>query len=309
MTQAVRNRWVLALVAFSALIVLGAVSELIGQPAAPRRIAGGNFEASGVVSVPGSDGVLFVDDAQTQKIFWMEFSGTGAQKDPAVGVALPGADVVDFEGMTTDGEYFYAVGSQSKNVGFDGDGLVRFTFDPATRTAGHIESVRALKRFLSQNVAELKGVEHQVGDTALNIEGLAWDSAHNRLLLGLRAPVAGGDALVVPLTLRDPGRPFAIENLAVEGTRAIRVPTGGAGLRSLEFDPSRNRFLLITGAAHNAESRDFRLFEWDGTEGAALQEVRSYRRKLKPEGITRARIAGRDATVIVFDSSAYEVIW
>ena len=211
--------------------------------------------------------------------------------------------------MTTDGRYFYAVGSQSKNAGLDGDGLVRFTFDSATRKAGSIESVRALKRFLSRNVVELRGVEQHIGEEALNIEGLAWDAKHNRLLLGLRAPIGGRDALVVPLTLRDPGRPFTAENLAVEGNRAIRVPTGGAGLRSLEFDPSRNRFLLITGPAHDAENRDFRLLEWDGTEGAALQEVRSYRRKLKPEGITRARIAGRDATVIVFDTSVYEVIW
>jgi len=266
------------------------------------------FEASGVVYVPGSDGVLFVDDAQTREVFWIELSSDGVQKNPAVAVPLPGADVVDFEGMTTDGKYFYAVGSQSKNVGFDGDGLVRFTFDPATRKAGHIESVRGLKRFLSRNVAELHGVEHRMGDEVLNIEGLAWDPRRARLLLALRAPVAGSDALVVPLTIRDPKGPFAAENLTVEGKRAMRVPTGGAGLRSLEFDPLRNRFLLITGAAHNAENRDFRLYEWDGTEGSALREVRSYRRKLKPEGITRARIAGRDATVVVFDVSAYEVI-
>ncbi len=292
-----------------ALVACGAPSHLVGQPASPRAITGGKFEASGVIYVPGSDGVLFVDDAQTRQVFWMELSEGGTQKAPAVEVALPGADVVDFEGMTTDGKYFYAVGSQSKHVGFDGDGLVRFTFDPATRKAGHVESVRELKRFLSRNVAELKGVEHHVGDEVLNIEAVAWDPKGNRLLLGLRAPVAGADALVVPLTLRDPGGPLTAENLQVEGGRAIKLPTGGAGLRSLEFDPVRNRFLVITGAALNAESRDFRIFEWDGTEGAPLTEVRSYRRKLKPEGITRARIAGRDATVIVFDTSAYDVVW
>lgn len=291
------------------LIASCAASELVGQPSAPHPITGGKFEASGVVYVPGSDGVLFVDDAHTRQVFWMELSGSGVQKAPAVEVVLPGADVVDFEGMTTDGKYFYAVGSQSKNVGFDGDGLVRFTFDPATGKAGRIESVRELKRFLSRNVAELKGVEHQMGDEALNIEALAWDAKRSRLLLGLRAPVGGRDAFVVPLTLRDAEGPFTADNLQVEGQRSIKVPTGGAGLRSLEFDPVLDRFVLITGAAHNAEIRDFRLFEWEGTEGSIPQEVRSYRRRLKPEGITRARIAGRDATVIVFDTSAYEVVW
>ena len=292
-----------------AAITWAAASELSGQRAtAPHRIMGGSFEASGVVYVPGSEGVLFVDDANTRSVFWMELSDAGVQRHPAVAVPLPGADVVDFEGMTTDGRYFYAVGSQSKKTGSDGDGLVRFTFDPAARKAGSVETVRALKRFLSQNVRDLGGVENLVGDDVLNIEALAWDPNGRRLLLGLRAPVAGSDALVVPLTLRDPKAPFTAENLTVEGNRAIRVSTGGAGLRSLEFDPVGNRFLVITGAPLNAETKDFRLFEWDGAEKTALRDLRKYSRKLKPEGITRARLAGCDALVVVFDTSAYEVL-
>ncbi len=292
-----------------AAITWAAASELSGQRAtAPHRIMGGSFEASGVVYVPGSEGVLFVDDANTRSVLWMELSDAGVQSHPAVAVPLPGADVVDFEGMTTDGRYFYAVGSQSKTTGSDGDGLVRFTFDPATRKAGSVETVRAVKRFLSQNVRELHGVENLVGDDVLNIEALAWDPNGRRLLLGLRAPVAGSDALVVPLTLRDPKAPFTAENLTVEGNHAIRVPTGGAGLRSLEFDPAGNRFLVITGAPLDAETKDFHLFEWDGAEKAVLRELRKYSRKLKPEGITRARLAGRDALVVVFDTSAYEVL-
>src|SRR5688572_28671442 len=135
---------------FLVAIALLAASELVGQPAGPRRIAGGKFEASGVTSVPGTNGALFVDDGQTRKIFWMEIADDGGQKGAAVEVPLPGVDVVDLEGMTTDGKYFYAVGSQSKDVGFDGDGLIRFTFDGATRQVGRVESVRDLKRFLSQ---------------------------------------------------------------------------------------------------------------------------------------------------------------
>src|SRR3712207_2160569 len=32
---------------------------------------GGTFEASGVAHVPGTDGVLFVDDGRWEEIFWM----------------------------------------------------------------------------------------------------------------------------------------------------------------------------------------------------------------------------------------------
>jgi hypothetical protein len=290
-----------------ALISLAAASGLEGQPASPHRINGGTFEASAVVHVPGSDGVLFVDDGQTRQVFWMELSPEGTQTSRALPVPLMGVDVVDLEGLTTDGHYFYAVGSQSKKTGFDGDGLVRFTFDPATRKAGGIESIRGLKRFLSQHVAELDGVENRVGDAALNIEGLAWDSREGRLLLALRAPIVDGHALVIPLKLRDVNGPFAAGNLTVDGQRAIRIPTSGAGVRSIEFDPQRDRFVVITGAALNAENADFRLLEWDGRDGSPLDEVRQYSRKLKPEGITRAEIAGRESTVIVFDTGLYEV--
>jgi len=303
MTHIVRDLCILAVIA------LTAASELVGQPSGPRPIAGGKFEASGVIGVPGTNGALFVDDGQTKKIFWMELAGDGTQKGTAVEVPLPAVDVVDFEGMTTDGKYFYAVGSQSKNVGFDGDGLIRFTFDPATRQVGRVESIRALKRFLSKHVPELQGVEQRIGDDVLNIEGLAWDPNENRLMLGLRAPVAGADALVIPIKLRDADGPFTGDNLVVDGKGAIRLPLGGAGLRSLEFDPISNSFLLFTGAALNDENAEFRLLEWSGRAGAAApREISRYSRKLKPEGITRVQVAGRDAMLVVFDVGSYEVV-
>jgi Protein of unknown function (DUF3616) len=262
-----------------------------------------------VIGVPGTNGALFVDDGQTKKIFWMELAGDGTQKGAAVEVPLPAVDVVDFEGMTTDGKYFYAVGSQSKKVGFDGDGLIRFTFDPATRQVGRVESIRALKRFLSNNVSELQGVEQRVGDDVLNIEGLAWDPNQSRLMLGLRAPVAGADALVIPIKLRDANGPFTSDNLVVDGKGAIKLPLGGAGLRSLEFDPTSKKFLLFTGAALNDEIAEFRLLEWNGGAGApAPREISRYSRKLKPEGIARIQVAGRDAMLVVFDVGSYEVV-
>lgn len=300
-------------VLFAAAVVvltLGTAEARAERPAigaeTPRPIAGGRFEASGVAHVAGSSQFLFVDDGRPREIYVMELAADGTQRDKAVKVPLA-ADVTDLEGITSDGQFFYVVGSQSKTTGFEGDGLVRFTFDPATRTTAQVERIGGLKAWLASNVAELRGTERRVGDHVLNIEGLAWDPAGRRLLLGLRAPVVDGQALVVPIKLKDPAGAFSRENLEVEGP-TIRLNLGGAGIRSLEFDDDAGAFRVITGAGLNRESRDFRVLEWDGKSGSPLRDVVAFSRRLKPEGITRATIAGRSLSVIVFDVGRFVVV-
>ena len=291
-----------------AAIGLAAAAMTPAASDAPQRIAGGNFEASGVSHVAGTSGVLFVDDGRRREIFWMELDAAGRQRSAAVRVPL-GADVTDLEGITSDGRRFYVVGSQSKHTGFDGDGLVRFRFDPQTRRTSEVERIRGLKAWLAGRVPELKGTARIPGDEALNMEGIAWDPARSRLLLGLRAPVVDGRALVIPLRLQDPAGPFSEANLRVDGP-ALRLPLEGAGIRSLEYDAGARAFRIITGAALNDENREFRILEWNGADGAAapLPVVATFPRSLKPEGITPAAIGDRQVSVLVFDVGRFALL-
>jgi hypothetical protein len=273
----------------------------------PQSIAGGTFEASGVAHVPGTSGVLFVDDGRNREIFWMEVGADGSQKSPAVRVPLA-AEITDLEGITTDGASFYVVGSQSKSKGFDGDGLVRFKFDPRTRRTGAVERIQGLKAWLAAHVPELKGAAQVVGDAALNIEGLAWDPRGSRLLLGLRAPVVDGSALVIALKLHDPRGPFSAANLRIDG-KTIRLPLGGAGVRSLEYDTDAKVFHVITGAGPNKEDREFHIVEWNGAAApSSLPLIASFASSLKPEGITRATLSGRPVNVVVFDTGRFALL-
>ena len=143
-------------------------------------------------------------------------------------------------------------------------------------------------------------------DGGINVEGVAWDPQNKRLLLGLRSPIVEGHALVVPLKLRDPKGSFSFDNLEVEGSKAIRLQLGGAGIRSIEYDDSRKAFYLITGAGPNNEKLDFKTWEWGGSvETPALREINTFDRRLKPEGITRVSNGNGDFTFIVFDTSGY----
>ena len=303
-----------ALVAGLAAITSAFAAEGCGQRAPARAsdstgsipIAGGRFEASGVAHVPATSLVLFVDDGRRREVFAMELAGAGAQAGPARAIPL-GADVTDMEGMTFDGRHFYVVGSQSKSTGFEGDGLVRFTFDPATRRVGAVERIQGLKGWLADNVAELRGTARRIGDHVLNIEAIAWDPARRRLLLGLRAPVVDGQALVIPVALADSAGPFTRENLRVEGP-TIRVALGGAGIRALEHDSAAGAFRLVSGASLDGENLDFRLLLWDGASASGLREVAVFDRRLKPEGITRADIGGASVSVLVFDTGRFQVL-
>jgi len=290
---------------FASVALLGAVPAACSVPHAitPQRIAGGTFEASGVVAVPASNAVLFVDDNRTTEIFWMELTADGHQAGPAVKIPL-GATVIDPEAMTTDGTYFYLVGSQSTK-GTEGDGILRFRFDASRRRVIERASIRALKAFLATRVEELKGVDPRRGsDEELNIEGLAWDPERSRLLLGLRAPVVDGHALVIPLKLRDPRGAFEADNLEVDGGKAIRLALGGAGIRSLEYDKASGAFWVITGAASNAETEEFHVLEWRDGSGS-FTELARYSSRLKPEGITRATVGGATTRFLVFDTGRY----
>ncbi|HYG08404.1 MAG TPA: hypothetical protein VD835_00385, partial [Pyrinomonadaceae bacterium] len=132
-------------------------SPAAASPAPVMPFTGGTFEASGVAHVPGTNGVLFVDDGRTDEIFWMKL-GEGRNQNGTIKAVKLGVNVIDLEGITTDGSHFYVVGSQSKSKGGELSGLVRFKFDAQGQRVEGAESVSGLKHFLAQNVAELRGM-------------------------------------------------------------------------------------------------------------------------------------------------------
>lgn len=271
--------------------------------------AGGKFEGSGVAAVPGADGVLFVDNGRAGQVLWMGLDQNGKQVGAVKAVEL-GVGIEDIEGITTDGTYFYVVSSQSRPKAIAKEGLVRFKFDARSQSVEAVEAVSGLKSFLVENVAELRGEGERKGkDGGVNIEGLAWDARRGRLLLALRSPIVDGHALLVPLRLRDPRGAFAINNLEVEGSKAIRLSLGGIGFRGIEYDARASVFRIISGAAEDQEQTAFGFWEWNGDEKQpALRETNKFDPELKPEGVARATAGGRDFIFIVFDAGGYSTM-
>ena len=295
------------------LFVLCLMSLSCGRRASPDKsmtaFVGGKFDASGVADVPGADGVLFVDNGREGHVFWMKLDQQGRQVGEIKAVAL-GLGIEDLEGITTDGTYFYVVSSQSRPKAIATEGLVRFKFDVRSQTVEGVEAISGLKKFLVENVAELReGADKTGKDGGLNIEGLAWDRRQGRLLLGLRSPIIDGHALLVPLKLRDRRGAFSVDNLEVENSRAIRMSLGGAGVRGIEYDGRAKAFKIISGAAEDQNPTHFGLWEWNGDEQRpVLRETNRFDNSLKPEGVARVTVGNRDFIIIVFDASGYTIM-
>ncbi|MGA9767551.1 MAG: DUF3616 domain-containing protein [Blastocatellia bacterium] len=284
----------------------------LGSLGAGTAFQGGPFEASGVAAVVGTDGVLMVDDNHPGEVLWMQLNSAGDQSGPVKAVQT-GVSIEDPEGITSDGSFFYIVGSQSSGKAGERDGLVRFSFDPATQTVTKAEAIAGLRSFLVNNVPELKNFADLKGEEGgLNIEGIAWDPdpEHRRLLLGLRSPLVNGNALVVPVRLRDANGPFTIDNLQLAEPNAIQLPLGGLGIRDIQYDSRLKAFLIIAGAPEHHEKTAFTLWEWNGdgnqsSADAKPREETTLDMRMKPEGVTRLKLPGREMIFIVGDASSY----
>jgi len=105
---------------------------------------------------------------------------------------------------------------------------------------------------------------------------------------------------------RDSGlnRALASDNIQVDG-RALRIPLGGSGIRSIEHDPVAGGFQVVAG--HPTGAQDFRLVSWDAAKGS-VREMHAFSGEHKPEGVARATLGGKAVTVVMFDDSRFAVL-
>src|ERR1041384_135447 len=279
------------------------------NPGAGTIFQGGAFEASGVVQVPGTDGLLVVDDQKLDEILFLHVDETGRQSGPQKPIAL-GASVADLEAITYGNGYFFATGSQSDPKDGEKNAIARFKFDIGSQSITGTEVIPNFRAFLLSNVPALKdGSEKSGKDGGLNIEGLAWDPKRSRLILGLRSPQVSGSALIVSLTLQNPSGSFSIDNLRVGESQTI--PLEGLGIRDIQFDSRLDAFLIISGAPeHHDKKLGFKLWQWNGEtvssqSDPALLALTDLDTQMKPEGITHVDFKGHDFIFIVGDAGSY----
>jgi len=267
---------------------------------------GKTVEASGVAFAPGLNGVLFIVDSTENAANWMQLDENGKQVGSIKEIPL-GVIFKDPEALTYGNSFFYLVTSQSASKDGAKNAIVRFDISPETQTLrGQPEIITDFRSFLLQNVAAISSLGAPEGiQGGLNIEGIAWDPNNDRLLLGLRGPQIGKQAVLVPLKLRDPRGPFTRENLKVDDPNVIVLSLDGQGVRDITYDTYLRSFLIISGAPETSPKTDFGLWEWNGQPDAKPTKLMTLEDKMKPEGVTSVTINGRSYAFVVGDAGSY----
>ncbi len=222
----------------------------------------GIYEPSGIQQLPDGRFIVVQDEyIDPIQIFSFDAGGRVTEKSALCkpGISSAGAScglgkMTDLEAVALDKNgYIYIITSHSRKKK-DGkrspsrEKLARFRIEgnriiePAVVTdlKAHIIDEHAILK----QAAEITDVKNK---GSLNIEGLAYDFAQDRLLIGFRTPLADSKAIIItidnPIGLFEPGKAPRVAD------EAILLDLNGEGIRALAYDPRLRSYLILSRSA------------------------------------------------------------
>lgn len=251
------------------LLAGGAITLASAQEIATYE---GPCDASAAVALDADRFVVGNDENSILHIYRRGQPAPGATVDLTRFLDVRKSQEADIEAAAVIGTRAYWITSHGRNSA----GKARpsrqriFATDLRPGSAVPIEPVGKPYTQLLRDLEETESLKpYRLGDAArlaaeapggLNIEGLA-ATPDGKLLIGLRNPIPGQRALIVPLD-----NPAEV----IEGKRAklgapVELDLGGRGIRSIELVGAD--YLIVAGPA--ADVGTFALFRWSGRPGDA----------------------------------------
>lgn len=212
----------------------------------------------------------------------------------------------DLEGMTRKGDHLYAItshaGRKSGGRSEARERLVRFQIQGDTIV--DLEVAAGLVKAVTGRHAALKpSIEsHGPGRDGFNIEGLSFDAAQERLLVALRTPLMGADAVV--LTIENPDAIFDSGEAPRVGPDLIRLDLSGEGIRSMEYVPELEGYLILAGNKGRSEEQWLWFWPGGGSSQPRPATIDGQSRFRNGEGLTPARLNGQSWIVLVSDDGS-----
>jgi len=291
------------------------------------------YNASELVAIDDSR-FLFCDNNIGNALFELRLSPDGQMACPLIRHSIEGIDdgvLDDLEGMAfvenEDRKFIFALPSLSlkkrkkwhhRKRSKRGklfpprNGLLRII--AGNNTQFHAELLPDFRGWLIENAQEVaKSSRYLPDDGGLNVEALGWNPVDQTLQIGVRSPVFNGKPLILRLRLKEIDGPWDINNLEPLPPVVLQIEDsrGEQGIRSIEYDKSRNASLIVVGNSTSSSKAPFRLYLWDGNERGEVTRISSikFHKKMKVEGVARGTISGRGAIVFVDDGGGYHALW
>jgi hypothetical protein len=285
------------------------------------------YNASDIIPIADSR-FLFCDNNTDDALFELDLTPDGRKQGPLIrrplrGLASGAAHDLEDMALVEEGGRRYVfltssmrvrsapAGSREDALVVPPNGVLRVTINPDETLVA--ENMPDFRDWLIRAYPQLAASARiKPNDGGLNIEGLAWDRKRRALLFGLRTPAPDGKPLVLPVKLKDLAGPWTTSNLEAQAPIHLSIEPAGdeQGIRCLYNERDRNGFLVIVGKATKDSEAPYSLYEWNGNAGGAVRRLNVvFAKKMKPEGITRGSIGGRDALVVVDDGGGFQVVW
>lgn len=268
-------------------------------PAAPPTtvLYSGMCEASAAVAL-GSGTFVVADDDKKDLRVYREGSPAMLQVLEISSTVPDLTEKADLEGAARIDQDIYWIGSHSRKKNGDdrpgGRRLFAIRVEPRDGKLSVQPVGKPYKTLLADLQSDSRFDKYELGKAAalkpeetggLNIEGLA-ATPDGKLLIGFRNPIRDGKALIFPL---DNPRQVLDGGKATFGTPA-ELDLGNRGIRSLEYWPAGEAYLIIAGSIDGAGS--FQPYLWSGKPGEAAKAL---------EGLD---LAGMVPEAVFFDPKA-----
>ncbi len=256
------------------------------------------YRPSGVEALP--DGRLLIIEGDRQRaLSVVELMDNGAIKENSmldlVLLSTLNIRLEDLEAVTIDKEgYIYAITSfrraeNGRRVPAQ-ERLVRFK----------IENNRIVAPKSYDKLGDyLESIGINDGHTNLSIEGLTFDPAGKRLLVGFRQPVFAGKAII--MVIENPQALFE-DNAALKiRDKPVLLDLEGAGILSISYDPYLQGYLISSEINGKNKENHSQIWYWNGKSQSmprramlpAMIDVKNI------EGMSHVKVAGKDLLMLV----------
>lgn len=216
--------------------------------------------------------VLIVEDEPLHALNIVEFGSDGSiSENPLLnGFLLKSFNrkLNDLEGLTMDSEGFiYAITSHSRNEKGkrkkSREQLLRFKIEGNeitditvyTELVDHLVNAGILENKLDSRV-------NTINLNEINIEALSFNKEKNKLILGFRAPLINGKSMLV--VINNPSTIFERNDPAQFDSNTILLDLQGGGIRSLDYDPQLDGYLMVNEIENNKGKKTSQLWFWKG---------------------------------------------